>query len=272
MIEKISFAPVIQFKMGKLINGKPLYTMACYYVDGLLIDTGPVHVADEIEEAFKGLTVNIVVNTHHHEDHIGNNIVFENKWGIDAALAHSNAVEHIKNPEIWIKRLRAYQHVVWGSPPPSNAQVIGEAIKTSCYEFKVIYTPGHSDDHICLLEPEQGWLFSGDLFIKEDLKTLRSDENFHELLASLYDLAQYDFDTIFCSSGQVVAKGKKSLERKIEYFEKIKDQILFLHNKGMEIEEIRRQVLGEETALFIPTEGDFAKINLVKSVLRIKDK
>lgn len=270
MIEKIFFDPVIQFKMAKLINGKPLYTMACYYVDGLLIDTGPVHVADEIEEAFKGLNIDVVVNTHHHEDHIGNNIVFQNKWRINAALVHSNAVERIKNPEIWIKRLRAYQHVVWGSPPPSNAQVIGESIKTSHYEFKVIYTPGHSDDHICLLESERGWLFSGDLFIKEDLKVLRSDENFHELLASLYELTKYNFDTIFCSSGQVVKEGKKALMRKIEYFEKLKEQILDLYSKGMEIEEIRRQVLGEESALFIPTGGDFSKINLVKSVLNIK--
>lgn len=32
-------------------------------------------------------------------------------------------------------------------------------------------------DHVCLFEPEQGWLFSGDLFIHERVRYLRNDED-----------------------------------------------------------------------------------------------
>ncbi|MBO8158394.1 MBL fold metallo-hydrolase [Thermosyntropha sp.] len=268
MIKKTWYGPVLQLEMARLFEGKPVYTMACYYVDGLLIDTGPVHVSDEIEEAFKDLPVNIIVNTHHHEDHIGNNIVFQQKRGVEKILAHYKAVERIQRPETWIQRLRAYQHIAWGSPPPSKAQVIGETVETANYQFKVIHTPGHSDDHICLLEPKKGWLFSGDIFIREELKTLRSDENFHEILASLYKLYQYEFSTIFCGSGKIIMKdAKKALKQKIEYFERIKEEIFALYDKDKDIEEITRQVLGEESVLYGPTEGDFGKINLVKSVL-----
>jgi glyoxylase-like metal-dependent hydrolase (beta-lactamase superfamily II) len=49
----------------------------------------------------------------------------------------------------------------------------------------VIPTPGHSEDHICLFEPNEGWLFSGDLFISERVKYMREDENVYSLLDSL---------------------------------------------------------------------------------------
>lgn len=271
MIERVDFTPVIQFKMGRVWGEKPIYITACYYVDGLLIDTGPFHVGDEVEKAFKGLKIHTLVNTHHHEDHIGNNLVFQQKWGIKEALAHPEAVERIKRPEIWIGRLKNYQHIAWGVPPASEARPIGETVKTPRHEFKVIYTPGHSDDHICLLEEEQGWLFSGDIFIREEVKTLRSDENFHQLLASLYELAEYNFTTIFCGSGLVVNDAREALKRKIEYFENLKEQVWALYKAGWRVEEITDKILGKESALFVPTEGDFAKINLVKSILNINN-
>ena len=41
-------------------------------------------------------------------------------------------------------------------PGPSRGQPIGEWVETDRYRFQVIHTPGHSPDHICLFEPEQG--------------------------------------------------------------------------------------------------------------------
>lgn len=43
--------------------------------------------------------------------------------------------------------------------------VIPDRLYTDRYRFAVLHTPGHSNDHICLLEPDEGWLFSGDLFL-----------------------------------------------------------------------------------------------------------
>jgi glyoxylase-like metal-dependent hydrolase (beta-lactamase superfamily II) len=46
--------------------------------------------------------------------------------------------------------------------PPDATLHDGEAISTGFFNFRVIWTPGHSSGHICLYEPERRLLFSGD--------------------------------------------------------------------------------------------------------------
>jgi len=45
---------------------------------------------------------------------------------------------------------------------PDEALYGGEIIHTGRYDLEVIWTPGHSAGHICLYEPTNGLLFSGD--------------------------------------------------------------------------------------------------------------
>ncbi|MDD3894762.1 MAG: MBL fold metallo-hydrolase [Syntrophomonadaceae bacterium] len=253
--------------MGRLIDGKPVYTMACYYIDGLLIDTGPFHVADEIEAAFTDIPVDLIVNTHHHEDHIGNNIIFQEKLGVKKTFAHRLAVPLIENPFLWTGRMRFYQNYAWGEPPASQVLPLEATIKTNQYEFNIIHTPGHSLDHICLLEPRQGWLFAGDIFVREKVPTLRSDEDATEMLSSLHKLLQYEFTTLFCSSGSIVTDAREAVKRKISYWEDLYVKVKELYLKGSDPDEIRERLLGRETALYEPTQGDFGKINLVMSLI-----
>ena len=41
MIKTQAYGPVTQFIMGREYEGQIIYSMACYYIDGLLIDSGP---------------------------------------------------------------------------------------------------------------------------------------------------------------------------------------------------------------------------------------
>lgn len=268
MIVKEEFGRVSQFRMARLLNGQALYTMAIYWVDGLLIDTGPFHVAPEIEDAFTGFKIDKIVNTHHHEDHIGNNIIFEKK-GIPI-FAHPLALPLIKNPSTWIALLHDYQLLVWGEPPASNPIQLGNCINTGNYSFRVLHTPGHSSDHICLLEEEKGWLFAGDLFLSERVKMLRSDENVLELVNSIKNLLDFDFETIFCSSGAVFTNGHFRMQQKLQYWEQLKEDIDRLYHEGLEENLIRDRLLGSENAMSELTGGDFSKLNLVRSFLQEK--
>jgi glyoxylase-like metal-dependent hydrolase (beta-lactamase superfamily II) len=267
MILKAEYGNVLQFRMARVIEGQALYTMAAYYIDGLLIDTGPSHVAGEIGSAFNDITIDKIVNTHHHEDHIGNNVYFQ-QLGIPI-YAHPLALPLIADPSIWSAQLRDYQKYVWGEPPASSAMALGDYINSKSHSFRVIHTPGHSPDHICLLEESQGWLFAGDIFLGEKVKMLRSDENIKDLLNSIEHLLNFNFETIFCASGAVLDNGHARMQRKLAYWRRLGEEIQVLSRLGMEDSQIRDQLLGPENIMAELTGGDFSRLNLVRSFLKV---
>lgn len=268
MIKNRQFGSVLQLEMGKEINGRVLYSMAAYFVDGILFDTGPYSVTGEAKEFFPSLAVEKVVNTHHHEDHIGNNYLLVEQ-GIPI-FAHQKAVPLIEDPSLWTDRLLDYQKLVWEYPPPSPCLPLGEYFQSRHHTFRVIHTPGHSLDHICLLEEEQGWLFSGDLFLGEKVKQLRSDEDIHLSIQSLQNLLQYKFDTIFCCSGRVFEDGWNKMQAKLKWWQEIYQQVITMKDHGLTDEDIRDQLLGEENILAQVTEGDLSKMNLIRSLLALR--
>ena len=62
---------------------------------------------------------------------------------------------------------QAYRRLAWGRRPRLEAGALGPGLRTRELRFDVLETPGHSPDHVCLWEPERGWLFTGDLFLAE---------------------------------------------------------------------------------------------------------
>ncbi len=269
MIKPKAYGPITQFTMGREYEGQLIYSMACYYVDGLLIDSGPFHVASELAAVFADYPVKLIVNTHHHEDHIGNNVWFQRHQGVGPALAHELAVPLIEDPGRWASRIMPYCQVAWGEPPASKASIIGNEVESNNYRFAVINTPGHCPDHISLLEADQGWLFAGDLFLAEKVTTLRSDEDIKIMLQSLKKLLQYDFSMLFCASGRVVeSSARPAIEAKIAFWEEREEQINRLHREGCSEEEILLQMYGRESALYALSEGDFGKIHLIRSFIK----
>ncbi|MBC7105811.1 MAG: MBL fold metallo-hydrolase [Firmicutes bacterium] len=145
---------------------------------------------------------------------------------------------------------------------------VGEEVRTPRFAFRVIHTPGHSDDHICLLEPGRGWAFTGDLFISERAQALRSDEDALLILESLRRLLEHDFEVLFCASGLVTRNARRAVAAKIAFWEDLREKAEELYRAGLGPDEIRERLLGPETALYGLTGGDFAKVHLIRSLLR----
>lgn len=270
MINRSEYKEVSQFVMTKEISEKVMYSMAAYYVDGLLIDTGPYSLTAEARSLFKVIPVEKVVNTHHHEDHIGNNYLFQDKCV--PIFAHELAVPLIKEPSLWTSRLLDYQKLLLGFPPASNCRPLGDYIKSNKYRFRLIHTPGHSLDHICLLEEQNGWLFTGDLFLGEKVKIFRSDEDIHLSMASLAKLLHYDFDTIFCSSGRIFNHAKQRVKDKLNWWQDLYQQVIKMAEQGYDATNIRDELLGNENYFAQVTEGDMSKFNLIQSFLAIPNR
>ena len=272
MLEVSSFEDVACIKMSQTMGGKPLAGVACYLVDGLLVDTGPAHVSEELMRFLENKKVQKVVNTHYHEDHVGSNAAIKKKFGIDI-FAHPKAVPKINKPA----KLFPYQELVWGYPVPSKTKKVGERIDTENYQFEVVHTPGHCDDHICLFEPKKAWLFSGDLYTSEKPNVARPEERQWEIFASLKKVRALKPRIMFPAPGNVVTDASAVLDRTIVYLESLGERVQRLHEKGMSPVEIRDVIFGQEATISLAgqkltfrdfTNDQFSTENLIHSFLK----
>jgi len=252
------------FKMGRSIGPHVPYWVHAFLIDDLLIDTGTIAARREFLDALRGRTVRTVVNTHHHEDHAGNNAALASLCA-PVILAHTKAIPWIADPSRM--SLRAYQLVVWKRHDGSRARPIGPTVETANHSFEVIFTPGHSFDHISLYEPDRRWLFTGDLFCGRKIKYFRRDEDYGLLLESIEKLADLDIETIFCGLLGVVHNGRKMLADKAAFMSKLRNDARELSASGLSPRSITRRLMGREGAMYFITGGHYAKVNAVKSIL-----
>lgn len=262
MLHVTSHGPITRIRLARTFLGRALYTVNAYLVDGLLIDTGCPGTAREMVAWCRGRGIRLVVNTHHHEDHAGGDRPLQRALGVPV-FAPPEAVPTLAH----FPRLEFYRRVVWGQPENVSAQPLGEVVETDRYRFEVVPTPGHCPDHICLFEPQQGWLFSGDLFIHERVRYLRADEDALTTLESLRRVLALRPRLLICSHAGLVEDACGAIERKIAYWEGLAEKARALRRQGLSLREVTDRLLGPEGPTGRITRGHFAKINLVRSLL-----
>ncbi len=263
-IETFEAGQVVKFRLANKVPGQSPYYTAAYWVDGLLVDTGCAHTAQEFISALDRWPVEVIINTHSHEDHIGANAGVQEIFGCPI-LAHPDALPILHEPRL--QPLQPYRRLFWGRPRPSTGEPIGKEVGTTNCHFQVIHTPGHSPDHICLFEPERGWLFSGDAYIGGQDRALREGYEIYGIISSLKELAALPVRMIFSGSGSVRDNGVELLQEKIAYLEELGERIRTLHDQGLSPRRIRRQVLGPNLPITYFTLGHFSGLRLVQSYL-----
>lgn len=265
VIEYEEFGPVRRWRVSRTLLGRPLFFVALFYVDGLLIDAGPTSAWDVIEPALAPLPVRQLVVTHHHEDHGGN-------AGRIAArpdcrvLAHPAAVPLLETGDF---PLTWYRRVVWGPPAPAvPTRPLGVEVATEHHRFRVLHTPGHSADHVCLYEPDAGWLFTGDVFLHEHVKLMRSDEDLPQEIASMEQLVALPPARLFCGHHpRVWDDHREAIGAKLERFRDLRRAARELRAAGAGLGRIRRQLLGREDVLAWLSRGNLSKRNLIAKLL-----
>jgi len=263
VLRSTEYGPITRLHLARTVLGRPLYTVNAYLVDGLLVDAGPPATAGELVAWCQGRDVRQVVNTHHHEDHSGGNWALQRRLGLPIA-ASPQAVPVLAD----FCRLELYRRVVWGQPRNVVAEPLGDMVETESYRFEVIPTPGHSPDHVCLFEPEQGWLFGGDLFVHERVRYARPEEDLVATLASLRHVLALRPRLLICSHAGFVENAGPAIERKIAYWEDLAGQARALRSQGLSPRQITDRLLGPEGLGTRLTQGHSAKINLIRGLLR----
>ena len=163
----------------------------------VLVDVGK---GDSWEEIRKLDQIDKVVITHSHSDHVEN---------------LSKVLDNF-NPEVC-----AFE--------PSNLQFEatelneGQEIQLCRLSFEIFHTPGHKDDSICLYNPEEGILFTGDLIFPEGSfgRTDLAEGNREQLIESIKKITKLDVE-MFCPGhdGAVNEKANLWIKESLENAEK----------------------------------------------------
>jgi len=249
--------------MGYSPIGRPIMSVYFYFLDGMLIDTGQSRMRRFALDAIGQRPVEAILLTHHHEDHSGNAAAFQKRSG---ASVYGHAITAAKLTRSY--RILPYQHMIWGRTSPARVKPIIVPFESKHHVLVPVETPGHSKDHLVYHEANQGWLFSGDLYIGERIKFFRSDEKMDQQIDSLKKVLQLDFDTLFCAHNPCPRHGKRHLARKLEYLEGLRHEVGRLYRQGYpEKEIIRRLDPKTDRRVKWMTMGNASFANMVRSAI-----
>jgi glyoxylase-like metal-dependent hydrolase (beta-lactamase superfamily II) len=265
MIQIEQIGEIWKYRLARSILGRGMYFTACYWIDSLMIDTGCSYTVGELVYALDSLRIDLIVNTHSHEDHIAANAALQAKYSAKV-LAHPLALPVLSAPRLK-QPLHPYQRIMWGYPASSQGVAVGNMVETEHHRFEIIHTPGHSPDHICLYEPDKGWVFTGDAYIGGLDRALRQDYDVRYIIESLKKIAQLDPGLLFPGSGSVRKQPRKEILLKIDYLEEMGERVLTLKRKDLSNRQIRKRLFGKEMLMAYFTMGHFSGKNLVRSYI-----
>ncbi len=131
-----------------MMNVTPIPALQDNYIWLLIDSSGTVAVIDPAEAApvieeldKRSLTLDYILNTHHHWDHTGANLKLKNRYGCKIIGATNDA------------------HRI----PGIDRQVSeGDIVTIGNTKSRIIETPGHTSGHICFYFAEDKALFCGD--------------------------------------------------------------------------------------------------------------
>jgi glyoxylase-like metal-dependent hydrolase (beta-lactamase superfamily II) len=140
----------------------------------------------------------IVVNSHTHNDHVGDNWQFKTIYGLNTEFTRKNAQGSKQDAQSEITA----GNICGELPPGFDAKAYatrpwkithyirdGDRIALGGRLLEVIATPGHTPDAICLLDRAHGLLFSGDTYYPATIWLYRPETDLDAYAASIRRLA-----------------------------------------------------------------------------------
>jgi len=262
MLRKINYGDVITFKAARTIFKKPLYFSHFFFIDGLLIDTGFAHVSAEVLEAVKKLPVKKILITHQHEDHTGNCELLQRKLHVPV-YAHPETIKVLKNPP----NIEVYRKLIWGNPPPAEPLPVEKQYKMNRYIIESIYAPGHSIDHTCYFEPQNRYLFCGDLYLGENLTGFMIGENIAAHFKSLEYMISLKPTVLFCGLKGRLDDAENRLRRKYAAWWDIGCRVKKLHDAKASPKQILKEIFGGEIYFYYFSQNNWGRRYMINSII-----
>jgi len=164
----------------------------------LLFDTGMG--ISNIQAVVAGLTKLpvSVLNSHTHNDHVGDNWRFSDIYGMDTEFTRTNArgskqdaQAELAADEICGSLPAGFDAKAYATKPFHITHWLhdGDQIDLGGGALKIIGTPGHTPDSIALLDAKNGLLFTADTFYAGPIYLYRPETDLDAYLASVQKLA-----------------------------------------------------------------------------------
>jgi glyoxylase-like metal-dependent hydrolase (beta-lactamase superfamily II) len=139
----------------------------------LLFDTG-LGIGDikRVVQSRTSLPI-VVLNSHTHNDHVGDNWEFSEIYGMDTAFTRTNAKGSTADAQAELASgslcgqwPAGFDAKSYATRPFHITRWIhdGDTVDLGGRTLEIISTPGHTPDAICLLDRKNGLLFTGDTF------------------------------------------------------------------------------------------------------------
>jgi glyoxylase-like metal-dependent hydrolase (beta-lactamase superfamily II) len=259
------FADVDMYRFGYSPIGKPWLSVYCYLIENVLIDTAQSNCQEKVLKTFQNKPIEKILLTHWHEDHSGNTAKLAKQHNAHV-FAHPFTKEKLRQGF----DILPYEKFLFGKIEPFQGQITDfqGIITTQNHKLLPIFTPGHADDHTVFLEQEQGWLFSGDLYVGVKIRVFRKGEQFWPQVDAFKKVLTYDFDVLFCGHHPRLKDGKKMLAQKLQYFEDFAGKTLHFHQKDLKINEIMHAMrLRENSLLKILLSNDVSVEYMIEAVI-----
>ena len=167
-------------------------------VTSLLFDTG-MGIGDlkKVVGELTRLPV-VVVNSHTHNDHVGDNWQFEKVYGMDTNFTRQNAQGSREDAQAELEAGQICGTLPTGFDPKSYATKPwrithyvhdGDRIDLGGRTLEVMATPGHTPDAISLFDRANGLLFTGDTYYPARIWLFRPETDLNAYDASLKRLS-----------------------------------------------------------------------------------
>ncbi|HEY1422437.1 MAG TPA: MBL fold metallo-hydrolase, partial [Candidatus Acidoferrum sp.] len=140
----------------------------------------------------------VVLNSHTHDDHVGDNWQFPFVFGMDTAFtrasakgSRADAQAEIAKDQLCGALPKNFDPAKYETKPWKISLFVHDGFKVNLgrREVEIIATPGHTPDAISLIDRENGLLFTGDTYYPGEIWLYRPETNFQAYLASVKKLA-----------------------------------------------------------------------------------
>lgn len=243
-------------------EGRRAGTVFLFLVDGMLIDTGPQSIESYLLPFYRTNKIDTVVLTHHHEDHTGTASWLQKEREIPVYI-HPRGIAACREPCNYPK----YRQESWGVRKPFSPLSLGDRIPSRHEEWEVIYTPGHSNDHIALFHEETGRLFSGDLFVTPRPKVIMKTESVPTIKSSIRSLLKLGFTSMFCSHSGYIENGRTMLQEKLDHLEALTEEVTKLYGQGDTVADINKKIFPKKYAIVEASGGEWDSLHIVSSII-----